>query len=97
MATKRKHPKGYVDVPKYTRLEVEWIDASGSAGWVDDDRDFEPPIIVNIGYLIRSNVHGLILATGIYIGSDGKPSGSDRMLAPSFIPHGMVRKIRRVK
>lgn len=97
MATSRAKKKGYVDVPRYTRLEVEWIDASGSAGWEDADVPFTPPLVTNIGYLIRSNEHGLILATGIMVDSDGKPNGSDRMLAPSFVPHGMIRKIRRVK
>ena len=78
---------------KVALLEVEWGDATGSGEWQTHDevnkQHNEGIFVKSIGYLFKSDKAGITLCHGVgpektYVGT-------------SFIPSGMVRKIRKIK
>lgn len=73
-----------------TVLEVAWEDACGTAEWVEYDEPMPPPRVKTVGYFVRWDHGGILLA----VGYAEKGSG---LCGVSFIPRGMIRKIRRLK
>lgn len=69
-------------------VKVIWEDAWGRAGW-SREADVEGMEVESIGYLLARNKKGILLAQGL--SEDGAALGI------GFIPHGMIKKLRRLK
>ena len=90
-ASQVKRVKRFLDVKRGTRLEIVWEDAHGTSAWTDANETPPEVLVRSIGFLIRSTKTGIVLAHGLPVGN------TDSMCGASFIPHGMVREIRRLK
>ena len=64
-------------------VHVEWKDAQTSHGWeLADDLEVEIPIVTTVGFLVKENDQGLLIASSV---------GADRHSnARIVIPIGMV-------
>ncbi len=78
---------------KYDLVHVTWLDAVTDHGWTDtedDDEALEPSEIQSIGYLLREDAKGLVLAA---------TCAKNAHEAAQFIaiPRGMLKGVRKVK
>lgn len=76
-------------------VEVTWVDAWASLDGYDAEeieRNHHGHETHSTGYLVRSNSQGVMLAADIDF-DDGEPK-YDRV---SFLPRGMVVKVRRLR
>ena len=76
--------------PKLVR--VEWVDAAGSAAWVELDqiemlKSITP--VVCVGFLAKRTKDGVYLIMGYTAGKS-----VDEGLQPFFIPQGMIKRIK---
>lgn len=64
-------------------VEVQWKDAQTTHGWESEDEHvFEVPVVTTIGFLIKENEDGLVIASTV---------GSDKTHNSRItIPKGMV-------
>lgn len=70
---------------------VEWSDAWSSNRWVDAGSDkCEPSVIKSIGFLLKRNTHGVLLAASLdeTFGNEG---------SRQFIPNGCITKIKVIR
>ncbi len=74
------------------RVEVEWEDAYNSGGWVSNIEDHTPAIVHTVGFVVFNDKRGIKLATG----RSKNLNDSYDALGQSFVPQGMVRKIRKI-
>ena len=76
-------------------IRVVWVDACGvSDGWRAPYKDGVE--VENVSVFVLQNKNGMCLAKGMA----RKPDGGfdlEQTLEPSFIPRGMVRKIRKLR
>lgn len=70
-------------------VEVQWEDACSYGGWREPYD--EGPLITSVGMFVKQSRKGLCLMRG------AEMPDKDQVLGPSFIPRGMVRKIRRLR
>jgi hypothetical protein len=77
----------YLKLPQI--VEITWEDACGMSGW---KQPYEDGVIVkSVGYLISRSKKGICLAHGLDC------EDTQTVLAPSWIPKGMVKKMRRLR
>jgi hypothetical protein len=70
---------------------VEWGDAWGNAGWANPDDDLHnPKLVVTVGFLYKNDKKGVTLFQGY-------DKESNQPLARTFIPAGMVSKIKKLR
>jgi hypothetical protein len=70
-------------------VQVTWVDACGGSGWKEP---FEDGIeVVSVGILVKQNKKGYCLASGV------DPSDKELVLAPGWVPKGMVKSIRKLR
>jgi hypothetical protein len=73
-------------------IEVIWEDAVSRGGW--GPAYTEGAVVRNVGILVSSTKRGLCMARGL---DTGTMLAEDDVLAPAFIPAGMLRRVRRLK
>jgi hypothetical protein len=72
-------------------VEVIWEDACGGRGWC---APYEEGVeVVSAGILVRNTKRGICLASGI----DNEDKELEKVLLPSFIPRGMVKRVRKLR
>jgi hypothetical protein len=70
-------------------LEVTWEDACGQGGW---KAPLEAGVVVrSVGYAIKQDKKGICLASGV------DPEDGETVLAPGWIPKGMIKRIRKLR
>jgi hypothetical protein len=68
---------------------VEWEDAYKENRWAHDPTEHNPFIVLDVGHVIFHDKRGIMMATSR--GGDGVAGGR------SFIPAGMIRKVKVLK
>ena len=69
-------------------VKVTWIDACSRTGWDIPYRDGVE--CIHVGVFVSKSSKGICLARSVEKGD------RETVLGPSFIPKGMIRKIRRL-
>lgn len=72
-------------------IEVMWEDAVSRGGW--GPVYHEGALVKNVGIFVCQNKKGLCMARGYEPGD----LDDEQVLAPAFIPAGMLRKVRRLR
>lgn len=78
-------------------VEVTWIDAFCSGGWHEGPKDRKnwsviPYTVKTIGYYMGKDKNYISV-----IQSEASDRSEDKVDNAMFIPHGMVKKIRKLK
>jgi hypothetical protein len=71
---------------------IVWGDAWGSSGWkdIDDAVGMHGAMeVTSIGFVIKADKKGILFAQGY--------SEQNTPLGVSFVPRGMIKKIRKIK
>ncbi len=71
-------------------IVIDWTDAGGHAGW-SEISTYEPPKIQSIGYFMKHDKEGLYYASGF------EKEDPSMALHLGFIPHGCLKKVRKLK
>jgi len=70
-------------------VEILWVDACSTAGWHEPYED--GVVIKTVGIFVQQNKKGLCYAKGV------DETDKETVMAPSFIPKGFLRKVRRLR